>query len=93
MRATPSGSDFSCAKERGGQGGREDAGSAPARQLQSICFASIKNAAISVNTSTVEGQSNCRTLEELMDELEPEMFWRVHRSFVVNIQHIREVVP
>jgi len=58
-----------------------------------ICFASIKNGAISVNTSTVEDQSNCRTPEELMDELEPEMFWRVHRSFVVNIQHIREVVP
>lgn len=58
-----------------------------------ICFASIKNGAISVNTLTVEGQSNCRPLEELMDELEPEMFWRVHRSFVVNIQHIREVVP
>ena len=58
-----------------------------------ICFASIEDGAISVNASTVEGQSNCRTLEELMDQLDPEMFWRVHRSFVVNIQHIREVVP
>ena len=28
-----------------------------------------------------------------MDQLDPEVFWRVHRSFVVNIQHIREVVP
>jgi two-component system, LytTR family, response regulator LytT len=58
-----------------------------------ICFASIEDGAISVTTSTVEGQSNCRTLEELTDQLDPEMFWRVHRSFVVNIQHIREVVP
>jgi len=58
-----------------------------------ICFASIEEGAISVTTPTVEGQSNCRTLEELMDQLEPERFWRVHRSFVVNIQHIREVVP
>ena len=58
-----------------------------------ICFASIEDGAISVVTATVEGQSNCRTLEELMDQLDPETFWRAHRSFVVNIQHIREVVP
>jgi len=58
-----------------------------------ICFATIEDGAISVTTPAVEGQSNCRTLEELMDQLDPEIFWRVHRSFVVNIQHIREVVP
>jgi DNA-binding LytR/AlgR family response regulator len=58
-----------------------------------ICFASIEEGTISVVTSTVEGQSNCRTLEELMDQLDPETFWRAHRSYVVNIQHIREVVP
>jgi two-component system response regulator LytT len=52
-----------------------------------------RGGAISVTTRTVEGQSNCRTLEELMDQLDPEAFWRAHRSFVVNIQHIREVVP
>jgi two-component system response regulator LytT len=58
-----------------------------------ICFASIEDGTISVITRTVEGHSNCRTLEELMDQLDPETFWRAHRSFVVNIQHIREVVP
>ncbi len=58
-----------------------------------ICFAAIEDGAISVTTTTGEGQSNCRTLEELSDQLDPDMFWRVHRSFVVNIQHIREVVP
>ena len=58
-----------------------------------ICFASIEDGSISVVTGGVEGQSNCRTLEELMDQLDPEAFWRAHRSFVVNIQHIREVVP
>ena len=58
-----------------------------------ICYASIEGGAISVVTGAVEGQSNCRTLEELMDQLDPEAFWRAHRSFVVNIQHIREVVP
>jgi DNA-binding LytR/AlgR family response regulator len=58
-----------------------------------ICFASIEDGAISVVTAQVEGQSNCRTLEDLMDQLDPETFWRAHRSFLVNIQHIREVVP
>ena len=58
-----------------------------------ICFAAIEGGAISVVTGSVEGQSNCRTLEELMEQLDPETFWRAHRSFVVNIQHIREVVP
>lgn len=58
-----------------------------------ICFASIEEGTISVVTPSVEGHSNCRTLEELMDQLNPETFWRAHRSFLVNIQHIREVVP
>jgi DNA-binding LytR/AlgR family response regulator len=58
-----------------------------------ICFAAIEDGAISVATSTIEGQSNCRTLEELLEQLDPETFWRAHRSYVVNLQHIREVVP
>ena len=58
-----------------------------------ICFASIESGTISVSTGAIEGESNCRTLEELMDQLDPETFWRAHRSYVVNIQHIREVVP
>ena len=58
-----------------------------------ICFASIEDGAINVMTAAIEGQSNCRTLEELMEQLNPETFWRAHRSFVVNLKHIREVVP
>ncbi len=58
-----------------------------------ICFASIDEGAIHVITAAIEGQSNCRTLEELMEQLNPETFWRAHRSFVVNLKHIREVVP
>ena len=61
-----------------------------------ICFASIEDGIISVVTSGVngmEGQSNCRTLEELQESLEPSLFWRAHRSFLVNTNRIREVVP
>src|SRR5919109_1939897 len=58
-----------------------------------ICFATIEDGVITVTTSAGEGQSNCRTLEELMDQLDPNLFWRAHWSYVVNINHIREVVP
>ena len=30
---------------------------------------------------------------ELLELLDPALFWRAHRSFVVNINHIKEVVP
>ena len=58
-----------------------------------ICFASIDEGVISVVTPALEGQSKCRTLEELLEQLDPATFWRAHRSFVVNINHIKEVVP
>ena len=61
-----------------------------------ICFASIEDGIITVVTSGVngmEGQSNCRTLEELLDSLDPNLFWRAHRSYLVNINRIKEVVP
>ncbi len=61
-----------------------------------ICHATIEDGVITVVTSGhagMEGQSNCRTLEELYENLDPNMFWRAHRSFLVNINHIREVVP
>lgn len=58
-----------------------------------ICFASIEEGIISVVTPALEGQSKCRTLEELFDLLDPAVFWRAHRSYLVNINHIREVVP
>lgn len=58
-----------------------------------VCFASIEDGIISVVATNLEGQSNCRTLEELLEALDPETFWRAHRSFVVNINRIKEVVP
>lgn len=58
-----------------------------------ICFAAIDDGVITVATPTHEGQSKCRTLEELLELLDPNMFWRAHRSYVVNINHIKEVVP
>jgi two-component system LytT family response regulator/two-component system response regulator LytT len=58
-----------------------------------ICYAAIDEGVIRVVTQSFEGSSKCRTLEELLDLLDPAVFWRAHRGFVVNINHIREVVP
>ncbi len=58
-----------------------------------ICFAAIDEGVIRVVTRTFEGQSKCRTLEELQELLDPGRFWRAHRGFVVNIDQIREVMP
>jgi two-component system response regulator LytT len=58
-----------------------------------LVYATIDSGVITLVTSQMEGQSSFRTLEELQAALDPELFWRAHRSFVVNLNRIREVVP
>jgi len=60
---------------------------------QDLVYATIDDGLITVVTSQFEGQSNYRTIEELQSNLDPNLFWRVHRSFLVNINKIREVIP
>jgi two-component system, LytTR family, response regulator LytT len=60
---------------------------------EDLIFSSIEDGMISVMARDVEGSSNYRTLEELNAALDSESFWRPHRSFLVNIHHIKEVVP
>jgi two-component system LytT family response regulator/two-component system response regulator LytT len=58
-----------------------------------VVFARIEDGLITVVTTTVEGQANHRTIEELQSSLDPASFWRAHRSYLVNVNRIREVVP
>jgi len=58
-----------------------------------LIFASIEGGLISVVAREVEGSSQCRTLEELHATLDADSFWRPHRSYLVNVHHIKEVVP
>jgi two-component system LytT family response regulator/two-component system response regulator LytT len=62
-------------------------------QAQEIVFASLVDEAIVVVTNSVSGTSNYRTLDELQARLDPTVFWRVHRSHLVNITNIKEIVP
>lgn len=60
---------------------------------QDLIYATIDDGLITVVAANVEGESNYRTIEELQSNLDPEVFWRVHRSFLVNINRIKEVIP
>jgi two-component system response regulator LytT len=60
---------------------------------EDLFFASIEDGLISVVARDAEGTSNYRTLEELHAALDSDTFWRPHRSHLVNIHHIKEVVP
>jgi two-component system response regulator LytT len=62
-------------------------------QADEIIYASLAEDSISIVTGQVSGTSNYRTLDELQARLDPEVFWRVHRSHLVNINRIKEIVP
>jgi len=99
----------SAGKESGALGAALAGGSAPGRQATKlllraqqrmllvdsgdVVFATINDGCISMATRDVEGTSNYRTIEELQAQLDAEVFWRVHRSWLVNINHIKEIVP
>lgn len=58
-----------------------------------LIYATIDSGVITLVATQLEGLSNYRTLEDLQANLDPDRFWRAHRSFLVNINRIREVVP
>jgi two-component system LytT family response regulator/two-component system response regulator LytT len=58
-----------------------------------LVFAAIEDGVITLATREYEGTSNYRTIEELQAALDADTFWRAHRSYLVNIHQIKEVVP
>jgi DNA-binding LytR/AlgR family response regulator len=62
-------------------------------QTDEIIYASLADESINIVTGHVAGVSNYRTLDDLHARLDPEVFWRVHRSHLVNINKIKEIVP
>jgi two-component system LytT family response regulator/two-component system response regulator LytT len=62
-------------------------------QAEEIIYASLADDSINIVTGQVAGTSNYRTLDDLQARLDPEVFWRVHRSHLVNINKIKEIVP
>ncbi len=58
-----------------------------------LVYAGIQDGTITIYARDFEGVSNYRTIEELQAALDADVFWRAHRSYLVNINHIKEVVP
>jgi DNA-binding LytR/AlgR family response regulator len=62
-------------------------------QADEIIYASLTDDSINIVTNQFAGTSNFRTLDELQARLDPGIFWRVHRSHLVNINKVKEIVP
>jgi two-component system LytT family response regulator/two-component system response regulator LytT len=62
-------------------------------QAEDVIYASVNGDTITIVTGQLAGTSNYRTLDDLQARLDPEVFWRVHRSHLVNINKIKEIVP
>jgi two-component system LytT family response regulator/two-component system response regulator LytT len=62
-------------------------------QADEVVHVSVEDDVITVVTNSLSGTSNYRTLDELQAQLDPAVFWRVHRSHLVNINKIKEIVP
>ncbi len=62
-------------------------------QAEDLIYASLNEDEVTVVASQVTGTSNYRTLDELQAQLDQSVFWRVHRSYLVNINKIKEIVP
>jgi two-component system LytT family response regulator/two-component system response regulator LytT len=60
---------------------------------QDVIYATVEDGVVTLATDRVTGTSNLRTLEELSASLDPAVFWRVHRSYIVNLHRIKEVIP
>jgi two-component system LytT family response regulator/two-component system response regulator LytT len=60
---------------------------------EDVVHVSVEDDVITVVTNSLSGTSNYRTLDELQARLDPAVFWRVHRSHLVNINKIKEIVP
>lgn len=61
--------------------------------VEDIRYVRIEGGVVEVGTPEGKRLSNFNTLEEVEDVLDPKWFFRVHRSYLVNIRSIREIVP
>src|ERR1700686_1192728 len=62
-------------------------------RAEEIIYASLVDDRITVVADQHAGISSDRTLDDLQARLDPAVFWRVHRSHLVNINKIKEIVP
>lgn len=60
---------------------------------EDVIFASVIDGVVKVVARELEGESIFHTIEDLLANLDQNAFWRTHRSYIVNINRIKEVIP
>jgi len=60
---------------------------------QDVLYGYVKDGLVFIVTSDAQDMVAYRTLDELAADLDPEVFHRVHRSYLANANHIREIIP
>lgn len=58
-----------------------------------VIYATIIDGIIRITAKEVTGESSYKSLDDLAGDLDPAVFWRVHRGYLVNLNRIREVNP
>ena len=53
----------------------------------------ILDGVVFVVAGQTKGMTQHRTLEELEKDLDGTVFWRVHRGYIANVNHVAEVIP
>lgn len=61
--------------------------------VSEMVYATVEGGAIYVATPSTRWMTSYRTLEELEADLDPYTFCRTHRSYLVNIQQVAEIIP
>ncbi|MFQ5599322.1 MAG: LytR/AlgR family response regulator transcription factor [Candidatus Krumholzibacteriia bacterium] len=61
--------------------------------VQDIVYGYVKDGVVFIATRDVQDLVSYRTLDEFASELDPEVFHRVHRSYLANINYICEIIP
>jgi len=61
--------------------------------VEDVIYVYIDHGVIYAVTEDLKGVTSYRTLEELQTDLDAEVFVRTHRSYVVNIQRVQEIIP
>jgi DNA-binding LytR/AlgR family response regulator len=61
--------------------------------VDQVLYSYVKDGLVFIVGPEAHDMVAYRTLEEFASELDPEVFHRVHRSYLANINHIREIIP
>lgn len=61
--------------------------------IEDVIYSQVKDGIVLVATRETQDMVAYRTLDEFAADLDPDVFYRVHRSFLANVNHIHEIIP